>query len=437
MRIIKPLIFSLINCVFVFSSFAQENITLVGKLPITGLPIHDVWGYTDTNTGKQYALLCASTSGLRIIDVTDPSSPILTGSISGNGIQAIDVKTWKNYAYIVAESPSVSGKIIDLSDPSAPVQAGTFPGGHNITISNSGFMYLSAPGIRIFDLNDDLLNPTLVYTDNSCNGHDISIVGQTLYDFSDNCGTRIFDIGQPDTLVLLGTVPPSGIFHHSGWPSMDGNYLFICDELASPAENDITVWDISDITSPVLVDSFSDPNAYVHNLYVEENYAFVSYYRAGFRVFNVANPTNISLTSEYDTDSLSSGPGYGGNFGLYTFWGANKILASDEENGLYIFSFTGLNTGLSDSENSEIQDVWIYPNPSNNEITVQLSSPQTEVFQITIADINGKVLQSETVPANENRLIKTYLLSTFSDGTYFISLESNNKVTTKKIILTR
>ncbi len=325
---------------------AQQGIALVGKLPITGLPIHDVWGYTDTSTGNEYALLCASTAGLRVIDVTIPTSPSLVGSISGNGVRAIDVKTWKNYAYVVAESPSISGKIIDQTDPTQPVLAGNFPASHNITISNSGYLYLSAPGLRIFDLNADPVNPSLVYTVNTCKGHEISIVGHLLYDFSDNCGTRIYDISQPDTLALLGTVPASGIFHHSGWPSANENYLFVCDELAAPSENDITIWDISNLSNITLVDSFSDPNSFVHNIYVAGNYAFVSYYRAGFRVFDVTIPTNILLMAEYDTDSTLSGPGYAGNFGLYTFWGNIKILASDEENGLYIFAFNGPTTGL-------------------------------------------------------------------------------------------
>ena len=210
----KALTIVILTC---FSSIAhsQTTINLIGKLPYSGLPIHDVWGYTDS-TGTEYALLCASTSGMRIIDVSNPTNPFQVGTITGGGVQPIDVKTWKNYAYVVAESPSVTGKIIDLSDPTTPISVGTFPGGHNITISQNGYLYLSSPGLRIFDLNSDPVNPALVYTDNSCNGHDISIVGQTLYDFSDNCGTRIFDISQPDTLVALGVVPPSGIFHHSG-----------------------------------------------------------------------------------------------------------------------------------------------------------------------------------------------------------------------------
>lgn len=247
---------------------AQDSITLVSQLPITGLPIHDIYGYTHPTTGVKYALLCASNSGLRVIDLSDLSNPNLVGSIQGGGVEPIDVKVWGNYAYVISESSLLLGKIIDLSDPTNPLKVGTFPAAHNITISDSGYMYLSAPGLRIMDLNIDPINPMQVYFDNSCAGHDISIIGNRLYDFPGNCGTRIYDVSQPDTLVLIGSLPAGG-YQHSGWTTEDINFLFVCDELAKPLENDITVWDISDLNNPIKVDSFADPSSYVHNFYVK------------------------------------------------------------------------------------------------------------------------------------------------------------------------
>ncbi|MBL4633046.1 MAG: hypothetical protein JKY56_04195 [Kofleriaceae bacterium] len=52
-------------------SVATETISLVGTVPMTGLPIHDVWAYTNPSDDKQYALIGASEQGMRIVDVTD------------------------------------------------------------------------------------------------------------------------------------------------------------------------------------------------------------------------------------------------------------------------------------------------------------------------------------------------------------------------------
>jgi choice-of-anchor B domain-containing protein len=426
----------LLFLIFVNINFtkAKENISIVGKLEITGLPVHDVWGYTDPETEIRYALIAASTSGLRIIDLSDPINPEIVGSISGSGIRAIDVKTWKNYAYIVGESTSVPGKIIDLSDPANPIQVGMFTHGHNITISDGGIMYLSGPGIRVLDLNDDPTNPTQIFYDGSCRGHDISIIGDRLFDFSDNCGTRVFDFGQSDTLVSLGGVPDSGIFHHSGWTSEDGNYLYICDELAKATENDITVWDISDLESPVMVDSFADPNANVHNLYVRGNYAYVSYYRAGFRLFDISDPLNMELVAQYDTDPNLSGLGYGGNFGIFTNWGEDMILASDEENGLYVFNVSGLITGIDVETNDRNNDnLMIYPNPAAEKINLEFLD-NTENRIIKIYNSFGEELFIQNIGRNKTANIST---ENFNSGVYYIEIVENNNSRTRKLIISK
>ncbi|PCH98363.1 MAG: hypothetical protein COB85_01660 [Bacteroidetes bacterium] len=415
----------------------HDSIALIGKLEITGLPIHDVWEYTSQSTGKEYALLCASTSGLRVIDLTDKTNPVQVGSISGGGIEAIDVKTWMNFAYIVSESPGVTGKIIDLSDPTAPVQVGTFPAAHNIFIADSGYMYLSSPGLRIFNLADPL-NPVEIYNDNSCNGHDITIVENRLYDFSDNCGTRIYDVTDPSSPVLIGTAGDNSTFHHSGWPSEDGNFLFVCDELASSTDNDIMVWDISNLASPFKVDSFSDPDAYVHNLYVIGNYAYVSYYRAGFRVFDVTDPTQIYFYKEYDTDSSLSGPGYGGNFGLYPFNPDGNILASDENNGLLIFTFSGQVLTSYALPATKDSDYNLYPNPFASRVVLEFSLKQPQVVTSNIYDLSGKQLRTllhKGLGTGYHRInLDTQGLVS---GLYVIKLFFGDKEFNRKVIVTQ
>lgn len=316
-----------------------RRIELVGMLEVTGLPIHDVWEYTEESSGDRYALLCASDAGLKVIALSDPSNPVEVGSVGGGVVAATDVKTWKSYAYIIGEGVGGVGNIIDLSNPASPALVGTFPAAHNIFIDDTGYMYLAAPGLRIYDLNPNPLVPAEVYNDPACVGHDISIIGNRLFDFSGDCGTRIYDLADPGSPTLLGTVVDNSFSHHSGWTSSDGTHLYICDELAPPDRDDIAVWDIRDLGAPVRVGGFADPDAYVHNLYVVGDYAYVSYYRAGFRVFDVSDPSLLSLADEYDTDPQASGPGFGGNFGVYPFTADGSILASDEENGLFVFSF--------------------------------------------------------------------------------------------------
>ncbi len=314
------------------------KITLIGRSPTSGLPVHDVWRYTSP-AGGDFALLCAGEAGLRVIDLADKANPVEVGRIGGGaGLQATDVKTWKNFAYVVGEGPSPTGSILDLSDPSRPVEAGSFPSAHTLFISDSGHLLAADPGLRIYDLNANPLAPTEVFRKGGCQGHAVAVIGNRLYEFGYDCGTRIYDFTLPASPVLLGTVVDASFSHHSGWPSSNGSHLFVTDELAGVGDPDIRVFDIRNLAAPAYVGQLADPRSFVHNMYVAGDQAYVSHYRAGFRVLDVSNPTAITILDEYDTDPQMAGPGYGGSYGVHASGADGVILVSDESNGLFLFT---------------------------------------------------------------------------------------------------
>ncbi|KPK28979.1 MAG: hypothetical protein AMJ61_00350 [Desulfobacterales bacterium SG8_35_2] len=86
--------------------------------------VTDVWAYSDPITDKEYALITDNFLGLFIVDVNDPTNPVLASQI--NSVAGFDVKSWQNYIYTVTGSSNGSGSIIDIFDPSKPVVVGTF-----------------------------------------------------------------------------------------------------------------------------------------------------------------------------------------------------------------------------------------------------------------------------------------------------------------------
>ena len=104
-------------------------------------------------------------------------------------------------------------------------------------------------------------------------------------------------------------------------------------------EPDITVWDLSTLPWPEKVASISDSTATAHNCYVRDGYLFVSYYTAGFRVYDVSDPTRPVLFDEYDTSPLVGEGIYEGAWGVYPFLPSGHVLVSDRPSGLFIFSF--------------------------------------------------------------------------------------------------
>jgi choice-of-anchor B domain-containing protein len=329
------------------NSDSGGSIQLVGKLEFNE-EITDVWGYVDNSTGAEYALVGfgafgdGPSTGTYIVDVSDQANPAVIARM--DSIPGFDMKVWQNYLYVVnGFRSSGAGQIVDIADPANPRIVGSFPTAHNIFIADNGFMYLEDPGVRILNLNLDPTNPTQVWQ-NDRFGHDATVVGNRLYDFHGfGNGTNIYDVTDPTSPRLLSVIDAPFIsYHHSGWPTEDSNFLFICNELSSHPDPDITVWDISDLSNPEFVSEYKDQQNNVHNLYVIGDFAFVSYYNAGFRVFDVSNPAQMVLVDEFDTSpNVDTGRIFQGAFGAFPFTSNGSIFVSDSQGGLHIFSFNG------------------------------------------------------------------------------------------------
>ena len=314
---------------------AEETFGPVGRLELPGRPVADCWGFVHESDGKEYAIVGHwPIPGVTLVDVSDPARPVEAAYV--DSVMGFDVKYWNNHVYAVTGSSQGPGIILDVSNPGAPIRVGTFPGAHNIYISDDGLLIAESIGVKIYDLTSDPASPDFLWQGGT-EGHDATVVGDRLFDFHGRAGTNIYDISNPSSPMLLGAIKGGGIaYHHSGWPTEDGNYLFICDELAAVNSDDFSVWDIRDLDNIERVAGFNDPEATIHNLYIINDLAYVSYYSAGFRVFDISDPSNPTVLKHFDT-SDSFGPNFDGAFGCYPFSPSGIIFVSDDINGLFIF----------------------------------------------------------------------------------------------------
>jgi choice-of-anchor B domain-containing protein len=287
------------------------------------------------------------TGNVTLVNVTDPVNPQITSTL--DQVIGFDMKTFDHYLYATnsdfASATDDMSRIVDISDPANPVVVGAFQEAHNISIDGA-YLYVSfefAPGLRIFDIATDPTNPQLVWEDtNQVGGHDVAVIRNRMYDFHATDATYIYNIQDPANPQLLGTIRHQNTYHHSGWVTEDDNYLFICDETAADPLADITIWNISNPAAPVLVGEISDNTSRAHNLYIIENLAYVSYYGAGLKIFDISTPSNPLLLDEFQTN-LNGGDGLGngflGAFGVFPFSPSGNIFVSDIDNGLFVFQF--------------------------------------------------------------------------------------------------
>ena len=127
----------------------------------------DVGWIEDIFVSGTRAYLVEGYGGMKILDVSDPSSPVLrslysTGELGGGG-EASSVFVSGNLAYIANGTKGLW--IVDVSDPSSPTLAGTyeFPErvSFNQVVVSGSLAYVAAGGyLLVLDVSDPTRSPT-------------------------------------------------------------------------------------------------------------------------------------------------------------------------------------------------------------------------------------------------------------------------------------
>ena len=78
--------------------------------------LNDVWGWTDPQTGTEYALV-GRTDGTAFVDVSSPTEPVYVGTLPSRTTASAwrDVKVYADHAFIVSEAPGHGMQVFDLT----------------------------------------------------------------------------------------------------------------------------------------------------------------------------------------------------------------------------------------------------------------------------------------------------------------------------------
>lgn len=344
MVVMRKLLLSMLVLFAAQGLFGQvaKNVTLAGHITSPS-DLNDCWGYTAN--GREYALAGKQSGGVVIYDVTNPASPSLLQTLPGVASIWRDLKTWQNYAYVTNEDGD-GLRIINLSNlPGTVTYKDTIIGGnntaHNIWIDEFGFAYVvgggNNSGIDILDLTNPWY-PNLVGQYTSRYVHDVYVRNNLAYLGEINDGRlTVLDVTNKSNIITLGTTTYQNSFTHNTWLNDAGNVCFTTDELA---EAYVYSWDVSNPSNLNILDgirsSLSNGTATPHNVHVKDDYLVISYYRDGMVVVDASRPHNLIEVGYYDTSPLSGG-GYDANWGAYPFFPSGTAIASDQDDGLFVF----------------------------------------------------------------------------------------------------
>ena len=86
--------------------------------------------------------------------------------------------------------------------------------------------------------------------------------------------------------------------------------------------------------------------------------------------------------------------------------------------------------GLNGILENDLQSVSIYPNPTKNKVTIDLSSIEEEIFSVELKDISGRLIK--TIEDINSKLV--FSLSTEETGIYVISINAKSGTYNHKVI---
>ncbi len=377
-------------------TFPCNKVDLASFLPIadidgvssTSITANDIWGWTDSQTGKEYALLGLS-NGVAFVDVTNPTQPLYLGNLPGHAADSLwrGLKVYRDYLYVVSEASNHGLQVFDLKQlrnvASPPIifsetaHYNNFGSAHTIAVNEeTGYLYVagSRPGANRTPGIDtcagasqtrggglhivDARNPSAPlfagcvnedgYThETQCviyRGPDAQHHGREIC-FSANEDTlTIIDVTNKGTPAQLSRTPYTGSgYTHQGWLSDDHTRFLLDDELDEQqrglAKNQTFVWDVSDLDAPSVQTIFQGATGSIdHNLYLRGLFAFESNYRSGLRILDARNVRNGNLTETafFDVYPVDDQALFNGTWSNYPFFASGTVIASGIEQGLFV-----------------------------------------------------------------------------------------------------
>ncbi|MDX1394161.1 MAG: choice-of-anchor B family protein [Gemmatimonadota bacterium] len=348
-----------------------------------GSRLNDVWGWTDPETGREYAIVGAM-DGTSFVDVTDPNGPRVLGWLpKTSGSQSNtwrDMKVYRDHVYIVADGAGDHGMQIfdltelrDVTDPREFTESGHYgeiASAHNLIINeDTGFAYAVGAsgggetcggGYHMIDIREPL-DPTFAGCfahentgrrstggshDAQCvvyHGPDPDYQGREICIGANETALSIADLTDKGDPVPIATASyPNIAYAHQGWLTEDHRYFYSNDELDEVQglveATRTLVWDLEDLDDPTLIrEYYSDTRVTDHNLYVAGTKMYMSNNRAGLRVIDVSDPENPTEIGYFDTTPWSEdAAGFDGTWSVYPYFDSGVILLSSRREGLFL-----------------------------------------------------------------------------------------------------
>lgn len=382
-----------------------------------------------------HAYLAELHGGLKILDISDPSSPELTGYYYDNE-QVKDVVVANDLAYLLCD---LDLQVVDVSDPVSPKLLGKVF--FNDTIStnplgefyflclNGSTVYVARKSQKLFTV--DVGNPNYPKIKNiySLKVIPVGITQANSYLYvagfdesgvmPNNEGIQLFNISNPIIPVESGLLKingPTGITTYN-------NSLFTVGQDTALKEYGIEKYDISNPSHlifkylldnlPPGINSFLDINA-------EDNYLYLTY-NTSFIVVDISQPDSGAIVYLANSYTNPNTPGAG----TFNSIAVNNNIVLTGYLGVTVYN-NNLVTGITEipSLPGNFELFQNYPNPFNSSTLIRYTLSTSSHVTLKIYDILGREVETLVKSIQQaGDYVVSFDASVLSSGVYFYRLE--------------
>lgn len=296
-------------------------------LATDGLQVTQVgrWGpgdYYNVAVDGHYAHAVAGSTGLDVLDISNPANPRRIGGLDTPGT-AFDIEVVDRYAYVADGDAGL--QVIDISNPAVPMRVGgADTAGIAVGISVVGrYAYVAdgGAGLQVIDVGNPtapILVGTYATPGQAITG--VAVAGNYAYAVDYASGLLVIDVSDPTQPVRLGSyrhslgaasVAVSGAHAYVAW----GSHGLIIVDIGSPA-------------APRLVGEYDITAGSALRVTLADGKAYLAYEDAGLHVIDVSNPADPRRAGSYDTSGTANGVAVAGIY-AYVADGANGLEVID------------------------------------------------------------------------------------------------------------
>ena len=486
--------------------FACEGVDLVGYLPLDAFATadspaadanNDVWGWTDPETGTEYALV-GTENGTAFVDLSVPTRPRFVGKLPTQSTPSPwrDLKVYRDHVFVVSEARAHGVQVFDLTrlrdvgqTPQTFTADAVYDGlssAHNIVVNEeTGFAYAvgsrvprestlpascGTPGFHAINVQDPK-RPTFAacfsdaavetgsrtpgYThDAQCvvyRGPDADYRGRELCFGSDEDVVTVFDVTDKNAARVVATAEyPGEAYTHQGWLTEDQRFFLANDELdevtgTTPTQRTL-IFDLGDLDAPEFIGAYDSGLTTIdHNLYVRDGYAFESNYETGLRILDLGGVADGTLreVAHFDTYPDANTVSFNGQWSNYPYFASGIVVANDRSYGLFVLRPDVLQdqgtTAPPAPEASAFRLSEPAPNPTPGGARLTLRVGTAQPVRADLYDLAGRHVQSlfaGDVAAGQDLTIRVEGAA-LPAGVYVVRVVGRDAEAMRRLVLTR